>query len=395
MIEIPHIEEKPSLIPITDTVVEPVIKPSVSSIRITIKIGGAETDIDLLDFDTKFPCPICAAVSDVNMLTLVTLSDHLSRHKYENVLAEKTAAQMKIEMKNLENTRSRDPASVSAPVPASEPVPIKILSTREYKDIADLIPGYHTPTDDYSTARAKLQDQLESQMSNDQLQELATDLHHKFAEDIPLLVKIAQARDNAPVHDNAPVRDTAPVRTATENDNEVARIAKAMSLNKDEYLPLEEDIRAAIEEDLVIRRYGAFGQREGFDRMREANARAYDDDQALARAIKESSVEYSLQNGMTEDDALAQALRASALDAQLDIPRTVDSPKSALPVDTDPMEKLIRTITPSQLDEMRKKVNAIAPTKPTYVVSQPIVVTSGVRRRVEADTVNFNEINCD
>lgn len=47
--------------------------------------------IDLLNFDLTFPCPLCAAIGDNVQLTVISLSDHVSRHKYEQLLAEKTA----------------------------------------------------------------------------------------------------------------------------------------------------------------------------------------------------------------------------------------------------------------------------------------------------------------
>jgi hypothetical protein len=45
--------------------------------------------IDLLDFDTKIYCPLCAAIGDEKMISVITLSDHMGEHKYAAVLAEK------------------------------------------------------------------------------------------------------------------------------------------------------------------------------------------------------------------------------------------------------------------------------------------------------------------
>lgn len=45
--------------------------------------------IDLLNFDLTFPCPLCAAIGENVQLTVISLSDHVGRHKYEQLLAEK------------------------------------------------------------------------------------------------------------------------------------------------------------------------------------------------------------------------------------------------------------------------------------------------------------------
>ncbi|SIP86127.1 Hypothetical protein PACV_414 [Pacmanvirus A23] len=45
--------------------------------------------LDLMDFDTKFPCPICSFEGRDRMVSIVTLSDHMGMHKYEISLNKK------------------------------------------------------------------------------------------------------------------------------------------------------------------------------------------------------------------------------------------------------------------------------------------------------------------
>ncbi|QYB17746.1 hypothetical protein PV-S19_0382 [Pacmanvirus S19] len=42
--------------------------------------------LDLMDFDTKFPCPVCSFEGRDKQLSIVTLSDHMGMHKYEIAL---------------------------------------------------------------------------------------------------------------------------------------------------------------------------------------------------------------------------------------------------------------------------------------------------------------------
>jgi hypothetical protein len=45
--------------------------------------------LDLMDFDSIFACPLCKLAGDETMLTLFSLSDHITKHKYDTMLAEK------------------------------------------------------------------------------------------------------------------------------------------------------------------------------------------------------------------------------------------------------------------------------------------------------------------
>lgn len=90
--------------------VRPSYQPSVESVKIVNEINSLARELvtpavesydldsvvtlDLLDFDASFPCPICRLTGEETLLTVTTVSDHVSRHKYEMILAERQIAKL-------------------------------------------------------------------------------------------------------------------------------------------------------------------------------------------------------------------------------------------------------------------------------------------------------------